>query len=441
MDPQHLLKDEVEFELACRGYSQPGLVSALKKILKKMLEAESVMSVSYEIKSPQASVTTPSLELDVCAVKVNNLMCYVSELNEKPDKLLFKRLVSRLFHVVNRLKLAVPVDEVEKDRRNVLLDKAVILLKDLEGKDEIEDSDHITPEMREALHNSIGDDGKKILNLLDEHVNPESVLPSASEATKSVDTQGIFALNSNIQRKVSFAQEDLHIPFGREKQSPCKVFNSTTFDETPMRKLKLVPICQWGVHFYGDNKFSVNAFIERVHELKDARNATDDDLWRHAIDFFKGDALIWFRANREFVGSWNELVLLLKRSFQSPFYQEELLSEAKARTQGKSESVLIFIAEPNTVVNSLEPDLAYKTDKTLTNSTPALTEIKDSKKSNTLQGVNMRCWNCRETGHVFRSCPVPKQRLFCYRCGRFGLTLKDCICKGNGNGESSKPAS
>ncbi|XP_050664711.1 uncharacterized protein LOC126965255 [Leptidea sinapis] len=342
MDPQFLLKDEVEFELACRGYTYPGLVSALKIILKKMLEAESSMIVSYEIKSPQASITTPGLELDICSDKISNVMRYVSELKEKPDKQLYKRLVSRLCHIVNRLKLAAPTEEEDRDRRNILLDKAVITLKDLEGKDDILDGEEITPEMKEALHNSIGEDSKKILNLLKEENMMTKPMASTSKELHGVLVEEDQSLKDSLEhKKVCFAQEDFESPTFHGKKRNSKLFNSTSFEETrPVRKL--VPISQWGVHFYGDNKFSVNAFIERVEELQEARNATEDDLWRHAIDFFKDDALIWFRANREFISTWNELVILLKRTFQSPYYQEELLTEAKARTQG-TENVSLLI--------------------------------------------------------------------------------------------------
>ncbi|CAH2226673.1 jg14360 [Pararge aegeria aegeria] len=504
MDPQFLLKDEVEFELACRGYTQPGLVSALKNILKRMLEAESLMEVSYEVKPPQSSVKNPSAELDVCTDKIGNIMRYVSELNEKPDKLLYKRLVSRLFHLVNRLKFVTPVDQMEKDKKNALLNNAVILLKDLEGKDDIEDNEDITPEMIAALHNSIGEDSKKILSRIDDQATKGKVdLPATSKTMHNTDTEQINVTKRDVGvRRVSFAQDDFDIAtFHNLRSSPSKLLNSTTIEEIQSgRKHKLVPISQWGVHFYGDNKFSVNAFIERVEELRDARNATDEDLWRHAIDFFKGNALIWFRANRMFVGNWNELVLLLKRTFQSPYYQEALLTEAKARTQGKNEPVLIFIAvmqnmfnrlpnpileseklmiivknlqpyyqravcrdtftslldlvnvlriiertkvncdnfqEPKVVVNSLEPDLAYKSNSDIASEPKEVCELKNKMD---ISNINMRCWNCRETGHLFRSCPIPKQRLFCYRCGRFGITLKDCSCKGNASGESSKPA-
>lgn len=504
MDPQFLLKDEVEFELACRGYTKPGgLVSALKKILKKMIQAENLLQVSYEIKPPQSCIVTPTIELNICSDKISNILCYISELQEKPDKQLYKRLVSRLFHVVNRLKFITPIEEIDMEKKKALLDKAIILLKDLEDKDDIEDGDNITPEMKEALQNSLGEDSKKILKEIVDDAFTSDDVPSTSKAKDNMVTEDVLLHKHNLgNKRVSFAQDDLDIQAFHSPNHFHKLLNSTSVDEGyHARKLKLVPISQWGLQFSGDNRYSVNAFLERVDELKDARNATDEDLWRHAIDFFRGDALIWFRANRQNVTNWKELVLLLKRTFQSPYYQEELLSEAKSRTQGKNEGVLIFVSvmqnlfnrlpnkiseteqimiivknlqpyyqravcrdvftsiadlinilrivertkincdnfqEPKTIISSLEPDLAYK-PTSASKETEEILEIKN-KLSDSSTYNRMRCWNCRETGHLFRSCSMPKQRLFCYKCGRFGVTSSSCICKGNATGERREPA-
>lgn len=97
--------------------------------------------------------------------------------------------------------------------------------------------------------------------------------------------------------------------------------------------------------------------------------------------------------------------------------------------------------EPKVQRINLEPDLAYKNpvvNKTI-NEVSTNIEIDNVTSKSQKEGTG-RCWNCREVGHLFRSCTVPKQRLFCYKCGRFGVTIKDCVCKGNAVGESSKPA-
>ncbi|XP_037301492.1 uncharacterized protein LOC119191723 [Manduca sexta] len=277
---------------------------------------------------------------------------------------------------------------------------------------------------------------------------------------------------------------------------------SSTFEDIP-HKQKLVPIKDWGVKFSGKGPVSINAFLERITELKEARNAGDEDLFRYAIDFFEEDALIWFRANKSSVSNWAELVKLLLDSFQPPYYQEELLQEIRLRTQSNKESVLIYIAvmqnmfnrlpvpiseneklmilrknlqpyfqkaicrdsfdsvgeltsvlrviertklscsnfkEPTLNDRSLEQDLAYHgsiNQKLLQeNMGTELAAIGN----NGMKQSTSKCWNCRSLGHRFRDCKLPKQRLFCYKCGRFGNTVTKCPCtntkKGNDHSES-----
>lgn len=36
------------------------------------------------------------------------------------------------------------------------------------------------------------------------------------------------------------------------------------------------------------------------------------------------------------------------------------------------------------------------------------------------------CWNCRSTDHRYSTCPLPKDRQYCYGCGRENETLRTC---------------
>jgi len=36
------------------------------------------------------------------------------------------------------------------------------------------------------------------------------------------------------------------------------------------------------------------------------------------------------------------------------------------------------------------------------------------------------CWNCRPPDHRYSTCPWPKDRQYCYGCGRDGVTLRTC---------------
>lgn len=36
------------------------------------------------------------------------------------------------------------------------------------------------------------------------------------------------------------------------------------------------------------------------------------------------------------------------------------------------------------------------------------------------------CWNCRSAQHYYSDCPWPRERQYCYGCGRDGVTLRTC---------------
>lgn len=489
MDPHCLLKDELEYELASRGVVLvSSTVPALKKLLHELLLNEQAEEPSREIKIPRQITENIKLELERCSSKLNILSNYISEIIGKPEKNVFRRLVSRLYHVRNRVNLLknLVLAEDEGVLKDALNQKCSSLLQRLEGQDDLSDSEDLTVEDRQILQETLGDLGLQIIKKLDTKAstfkdNKKPTGDGGFERERDEDGTGNNRGQQNKERVVN-----------------PKIFRSSTFDEEFPSRRKLVPISQWGLKFSGGDNMSVNAFIERVVELKDARNATNQDLWRYAIDLFDGEALIWYRANREYVDNWDDLVTLLKRTFQKPFYQEELLLEINSRTQGKDESVIIYIAvmqnmfkrlpnrlteqekltiilknlqpyyqralcrdeiysisdlinvlrivertkvncdnfqEPKNFKSTLEPDLAYKSPVDSSD----VFEVKETA-SKTTDVIKMRCWNCRESGHLFRGCSLPKQRLFCFRCGRFGVTSKDCTCKGNAAGGSSRPA-
>ncbi|KAJ8964964.1 hypothetical protein NQ317_017107 [Molorchus minor] len=89
---------------------------------------------------------------------------------------------------------------------------------------------------------------------------------------------------------------------------------------------------------------SLNAFLQRVEELRVARHVSRDELFDTAVDLFKGKALIWYRAVRKEVNHWDDLVKLLREEFQPCDYNEKLFEEIKRRTQGSDESIGIYLS-------------------------------------------------------------------------------------------------
>lgn len=89
---------------------------------------------------------------------------------------------------------------------------------------------------------------------------------------------------------------------------------------------------------------SVHSFLERVSELRVARNLTERDLFDSAIDLFEGKALNWFRSNRSRFTDWRGLSALLCKHFEPPDYRSRLFKEILDRTQDPSEKIVDYMS-------------------------------------------------------------------------------------------------
>ncbi|KAJ3661614.1 hypothetical protein Zmor_006002 [Zophobas morio] len=98
---------------------------------------------------------------------------------------------------------------------------------------------------------------------------------------------------------------------------------------------------------------SVYQFLERVEELAKARHASKIDLYASAIALFEDKALLWFRSVRSRISDWDALITALKQEFLPPDYDDILWDEIKARVQGKSETITIFVAVMETLFSRL----------------------------------------------------------------------------------------
>lgn len=93
-----------------------------------------------------------------------------------------------------------------------------------------------------------------------------------------------------------------------------------------------------------DGKSCVRSFIQRVYEFSEARSIPDSKLLSSATEIFTDDALHWFRSIKDQVSSWDDLVVLLKKDFDKADYDYRLLAEIRARTQGETENITIYLA-------------------------------------------------------------------------------------------------
>lgn len=247
----------------------------------------------------------------------------------------------------------------------------------------------------------------------------------------------------------------------------------------------IVPVYKWGVKFSGVSGESINGFLERVEELREARGCPVTTLYSSAVDLFEGKALIWLRANKPTISNWNELVSRLKEEFLPPGYQDRLMEEIRHRTQGSNESIGMFVSvmlglfrrlsEPVSAEQQLatiQKNLApfYSTQLALVEITSITHLVSVGRKLEATrfnvenympppsrrqlsllepdlsyiaaaEGFRLpqldtevsevQCFRCRNPGHVARHCPQP---IRCYGCNSEGVIRRNCTrCSSAGN--------
>ncbi|KAL0839098.1 hypothetical protein ABMA28_017077 [Loxostege sticticalis] len=93
-----------------------------------------------------------------------------------------------------------------------------------------------------------------------------------------------------------------------------------------------------------DGKSCVRSFIQRFTEFCDARSISEAKALSFATEVFTGDALHWYRSVKDRISNWSELINLLRQDFDQLDYDYRLLSEIRARTQGESENITIYLS-------------------------------------------------------------------------------------------------
>lgn len=250
-------------------------------------------------------------------------------------------------------------------------------------------------------------------------------------------------------------------------------------------KYRSQPVEKWNVKFGGDSKLTLHQFLERVEELKHARNVSDEEMFVSAIDLFEGKALMWFRANKNRCDSWSNLINLLKKHFEPPDYRPRLFNDIITRTQDPSETFVDYFSSMSAMFNRygdiseeiklsilirnlapfytmqlpdvsslreleeeclkievkkfrtdnykppsrnrnkyVEPDLACIRLET-SSAASCSSEVPKSVVERRTPLAKLSCYHCRKEGHIKRDCPSLKN-LVCYRCGELNVTVRTC---------------
>lgn len=266
------------------------------------------------------------------------------------------------------------------------------------------------------------------------------------------------------------------------------------------RDLKLY---KWGFKFTGDDGgMNLANFLEKVAGMMGSRGVTDWEILPSVGELLDGTASIVYQANRHRLTNWGDFVSLLRANFRDPDYDVRLFDEIRRRTQGKEESVGVYMAKMRCLFNrlsyplpevqkvslvernfrpellpflarctctsldqleaeltrvevwtrraarfqdppssrsALEPDLAYGGGYGNLRAVPKIAAVQSVPDSEKYKRRVMVCWNCKEPHHTYFKCKEPLT-VFCRRCGNDGVATESCTrCKRPENSEGRGP--
>ncbi len=326
MNVNRLSQDELAHELAWRGSSKIGTVEEMRKVLRSYIRLE---KLGTPITYPTGEMNMEE-ELRLVEEKLAKLSGSVDELDSAENRASqLESLETKLTHVLGRIDRIKVSDTMDKDRLSGLRNKTEELMSMLDG-DKSEDKP--AEEVHSVDSSETGEDFSD-----SESVSNKSFgIRTAPKNCKPVKQKRILSVD-----KVQSRLHNLSV-------------NASSCD------IKSVPVVKWGLKFSGERRdISLNAFLERVDELCDARNVSKEQLFKSAIDLFRGPALNWFRLIRKNVNSWDALKTALREQFLPYDYEDRLWEEIRRRSQGKDETIGIYLA----VMDNLFSRLTYPADE------------------------------------------------------------------------------
>lgn len=436
MDINRLAQDELEYLLRIHGSLGGGTVDDMRRTLRGLRRA--ALSASFVF--PKHPYTFAE---DVAAIrtKLEEVSVRVDGFSDTRQSAAYRKLATKLAYLTERINRSVANGDEEIAERTALLVRVVEMNAKLSAK-------------AKAY--------RRASTAVDASVLDLSMMNQTSESGSGSSSDSDSDIAAPVVPVATVAQ-----------MAPAP---------------KSVPVSSWGVKFSGSPKeLSLSAFLERVNELKVARHSSNEMLFQSAVDLFTGNALIWYRANRSSFTCWSDLVAGLRLDFQTPSYDDSLFSEIRQRTQGRDESMGLYVSIMSNLFSRLsvrvseaarlkiilknihpfyqsqlglvditsleqlrqfgrrleaqrsrieafvpppnrsrvmEPDLAYLGGP----STHHVSAVESAAHS-----TDAKCWNCGRTGHRFVQCNSVRRR-FCFRCGRPNVTRTTCPkCSGNGH--------
>jgi hypothetical protein len=216
-------------------------------------------------------------------------------------------------------------------------------------------------------------------------------------------------------------------------------------------------IRKWGCHFDGKDPIS---FLERLEELQAEYGFTDAQLLRGLPELLRGEALLWYRNNRDAWNDWPAFIDEFRDYYLPRRYFAKLKREIQARTQGTDEPYRKYATDLLTMMrraggydkddqldqlyDNIQPryklyvrrdglrrptDLLRQAEEFEEISAQCRDRAATPKPSASTATVaydkNECCWRCKQRGHTRFDCRRIAKK-FCSQCGKDGVYTRDC---------------
>ena len=113
---------------------------------------------------------------------------------------------------------------------------------------------------------------------------------------------------------------------------------------------------KWNVSFSRDRGQSIEAFLERVEACRGSTSLSEAEVFQALPELLKGVAAMRFQVEKHRWNSWSDFCSAARRWYGTGRgYQQRLLMEATARTQGEDELARDYITCLLVIIRKMEP--------------------------------------------------------------------------------------
>lgn len=272
-----------------------------------------------------------------------------------------------------------------------------------------------------------------------------------------------------------------------EADSECETTQMQLIPEKETREIVVVKDKPANLNSFNlkfDGTSCVRVFVERLEELRQARNVSEEHMLVAFSDLLDKAALHWYRNNKSNFHSYTQLLKGLREDFDIPDLDYKLRIEIMQRTQSRTESIVGYLStmqgmfsrlttpmkseeQLDILMHNIRPEYMkelalHKIDSILTlkqlckqlelarsreeqfvepnfnnfrvttdlnprfQARPVNRQVSALNEPSTSRSTVRQCFRCNRTNHYTSQCRL--REIVCFKCGKKGVRRTECDC-------------